>query len=90
MNKFFVPAALALALTASGGAFAASMNDDIDLSLYEESSFFTEVKAPAFTSAAYWQKANPEAQRASTARMADSRVPSAPVQAPGFKLPEPE
>jgi hypothetical protein len=90
MKKFLVSSAFALALTASGGAFAASMSGDIDQSLYEESSFFTEIKAPAYTSAAYWQHANPESQRASAARMADSRHPSVPVQASDFKLQEPE
>ena len=69
MKKFLVPAALALTLAMGGSAFAASMSNGIDLSLYQETSPFTVVKAPAFTSADYWQSADRNAQRASTAPM---------------------
>ena len=71
MRKFLAPAALALALTASGAAFAAEMNDGIDYSLYEETSQFTQVQPPAFTTSAYWQSADRQTQTASRAPMAD-------------------
>ena len=69
MTKLLVPAALALALTVSGGAFAASMGNGIDLSLYEETSPFAAVTAPAHAGTDYRQSADLTAQRASTAPM---------------------
>ena len=72
MKTLLASAALALALTASGGAFAATMADSIDLSLYDEVNAYTEIKAPAFTGAGYWQTADLSGQRVTGAAMAGS------------------
>jgi hypothetical protein len=73
MKTLLASAALALALTTSGGAFAATMADSIDLSLYDETNAYVEVKAPAYTGAGYWQTADLSGQRVTGAAMADSR-----------------
>lgn len=69
MQKFLIPAALALAVTASGSAFADTAKDSIDSSLYSESSLFATSEAPAGTGVDYLRAADRGSQRASTAPM---------------------
>lgn len=69
MQKFLIPAALALAVAASGSAFADTAKDSIDSSLYSESSLFATSDAPAGTGIDYIRAANRGSQRASTAPM---------------------
>lgn len=69
MQKFLIPAALALAVTASGSAFADTATESIDTSIYSESSLFVTSEAPAGTGIDYLRMAKRGAQRASTAPM---------------------
>jgi hypothetical protein len=72
MKKFLAPAALALALTASGAAFAGEVNENPHLSLYSEASTLTYDNTSASEVAQNRQSADSNAQLASRARMADT------------------
>ena len=67
MQKFLIPAALALAVTAGGAAFAETATDSIDYSLYEETAAYASQAAPAGTGVDYVRAAQRGEQRASTA-----------------------
>lgn len=67
MQKFLVPAAIALALTAGGTAFAETAKGSIDYSLYEETAAFASQAAPAGTGIDYVRTAQRGEQRASLA-----------------------
>ncbi len=72
MRKFLAPAALALALTASGAAFADQANETPHLSLYSEASTLTYDNTSASAVAQNWQSVDSNAQLASRATMADT------------------
>jgi hypothetical protein len=72
MNKFLAPAALALALTASGAAFAGQANENPHLSLYSEASTLTYDHTPASSAAQNWQSTDSNAQYASRAPKAET------------------
>lgn len=67
MQKFLIPAALALAVTAGGTAFAETAKGSIDYSLYEETAAFASQAAPAGSGVDYLRTAMRGDQRASTA-----------------------
>jgi hypothetical protein len=67
MQKFLIPAALAVAMTAGGTAFAESAKGSIDYSLYEETAPFASQAAPTGTGVDYLRAAKRGEQRASTA-----------------------
>ena len=70
MRKFLAPAALALALTASGAAFANQANETPHLSLYSEASTLTYDNTSASAVAQNWQSADSNVQLASRATTA--------------------
>jgi len=72
MKKFLAPAALALALTASGAAFADQANENPHLSLYSEASTLTYDNTPASSVAQNWQSTDSNAQLASRASKAET------------------
>jgi len=67
MQKFLIPAAIALALTAGGTAFAETAKGSIDYSLYDETAPFASQAAPAGTGIDYVRTAQRGEQRASLA-----------------------
>jgi hypothetical protein len=69
MQKFILPAALAIALTAGGNAFADTASKSIDHSLYTEATQFVSHDAPAGAGIDYLSAAKRGEQRASTAPM---------------------
>lgn len=69
MQKFLIPTALAVAMTAGGTAFAESAKDSINYSLYEETAPFASQAAAAGTGVDYVRAPKRGEQRASTAPM---------------------
>jgi len=90
MKKFLAPAALVLALTASGAAFAAQANDNPHLSVYGETPVLTYDTANAVASGQHWQSANRGEQYASRATMTDTQAQSQQGEATDFYLHLPE
>ena len=67
MQKLLIPATLAIALSASGMAFADQAEKEYDYSLYEETSAFAIDDAFENDALPYWRSVNLQAQQASVA-----------------------
>lgn len=98
MKKFLVPMALAIALTASGSAFAGSTSDG-DSALYGTPNPFAAIESPALMQQAYagYQdpRINAESQQASMTYVSQhqdwanqDRAQPAPAANDGFHDPE--